>query len=202
VNHIRLNTPRPDISLIVEQASVARKRGVDIIIASLHMGNAYQAYPSNHIRATIHRICRDTGVDVVIGTHPHNPQPIEWYDHGGPSQKRSLIFYSLGDFVAYDIYSWAHLSLLAKLSIEKTGDQTKVVGFEILPAYVVGESNKNSVDKLTFKHMEWAYTNRHRYSARIARDIASTYDLYNQLLFTPQQRKEIIYQAKPKIELK
>jgi hypothetical protein len=194
VNHIRLNTPDPDFSLIVKQTAIARQRGADIVIVSLHMGNAYQAYPSTHIRANIHRICREAGVDVVVGGHPHNPQPVEWYEYSnGNSNKRSLIFYSLGDLVAYDIYSWAHLALLPKLSIEKVAGKAKVVGFEVLPAYLIGESVNNSITKLYFKHLESIQASDHRYSVRVQRDITSAYDLYTNLLFTPEQREQMIY---------
>lgn len=193
VNHIRLNSPYPDISLIIEQADIARKRGADIIVTSLHMGNAYQAYPSSHVRETIHRICRDADVDVIAGTHAHNPQGIEWYEHPGTAKKRTLIFYSLGDFVAYDIYSWTHLTLLAKLSVEKVSGSAKITGFEILPAFTIGES-EDPVGRLSFKHLDLVHANRHQYSRRIKRDIESCYDLYNNLLFTDQQRKEIVYQ--------
>lgn len=192
VNHIRLNIERPDISLVIEQAAIARSRGADIIVTSLHMGNAYQAYPSKHIRDTMHRVCREAGVDVIVGTHPHNPQPVEWYDHDKADRKRSLIFYSLGDFVAYDIYSWSHLVLLPKLSIEKIQGRAMVTGFEILPVYILATAGKDSVDTLSFKHLESIYTNRAQYSSRIERDLASTYDLYSNLLFTKTQRDQIM----------
>ena len=78
-NHILLNEPNPDISLIVYQAKLARARGADMVVASLHMGCAYQAYPSMHTVKNIHRICREADIDIVLGGHPHNLQPMEIY---------------------------------------------------------------------------------------------------------------------------
>jgi poly-gamma-glutamate synthesis protein (capsule biosynthesis protein) len=194
VNHIRLNSQHPDISLIAEQASIARTRGADVVITSLHMGNAYQAYPSEHIRENMYRICREAGVDVIVGGHPHNPQPIEWYNYMKDGlQKKTLIFYSLGDLVAYDIYSWAHLALLPKLSIEKSKGKAMVTGFELLPAYALGESGGKGINKISFNHLDAVYPNRYRYSPRIQRDISSTFDLYTTLLFTSKQREQIIF---------
>jgi poly-gamma-glutamate synthesis protein (capsule biosynthesis protein) len=193
-NHIRLNKPGVDISPIVRQSTIARDRGADILIASLHMGNAYQPYPSAHIQNTIHRICKQAQVDVIVGGHPHNPQPIEWfrYKDSNSIQRKSLIFYSLGDFVAYDIYSWAHLALLVKLKISKKGTDVYVSGFEILPAYLMAERRNREVTKLVFKHFEEVIPNV-EYTDAIRKDIESVNDLYHKRLFTNSQRDQVIF---------
>lgn len=126
-NHLNLNEENADISLIVHHADLARQRGADIIVAALHMGCAYQAYPSRHIVDNMHRICDKTGIDILIGGHPHNAQPMEIYTTSGPSPKQHLIVYSLGDFIAYDIYKWCHLPLILRLEITKGNVDGKVV---------------------------------------------------------------------------
>jgi hypothetical protein len=193
-NHMRLNQPEADISLIVDQASAARSRGADLIIASLHMGNAYQPYPGEHIRNNIHRICREAGIDVVIAGHPHNPQPVEWieFNDGSSAKRKSLVFYSPGDFVAYDIYAWAHLSLLIKLNVMKTAGRVYVSDFEILPAYLLAEFQRNKIAALTFRHFEAAFKERESYPRFIQRDLNTIDLLYRNLLFTAQQREKII----------
>lgn len=193
-NHIRLNSVNADIGLVVQQTKIARDRGADIVIVSLHMGNAYQAYPSQHVHDTIHRICIEGGVDVVAGSHPHNPQPAEWYkyiDHDGNS-KKSLIFYSLGDFVAYDIYSWAHLALLVKLDIQKIGSIAEVTGFKILPAYLLAEFAGINIQRLIFRHIERVHSDRYHARRHIQKDIESVYALYKNSLFTTKQREQIM----------
>jgi poly-gamma-glutamate synthesis protein (capsule biosynthesis protein) len=195
-NHVRLNKPHADISRIVKQAAIARERGADIVILSLHMGNAYQAYPSSHIIDTIHRICKEAMIEVVVTGHPHNPQPVEWFEY--PDQKsnrfkKSLIFYSLGDFVAYDIYSWAHLSLMVKLSINKSADGAFVSGFKILPAYMLAEFEGNTVSTLQFQHFETVYENQKKYNSFIQYDLQRVNLLYRDLLFTEEQRESVIH---------
>jgi len=117
-NHIPLNLPNPDISLLVTQATIARQRGADIVIAALHMGCAYQAYPSMHTLQNIHTICDATGIDIVIAGHPHHAQPMEIYQ-SAITGKQHFIIYSLGDFIAYDIFKWGHLPMMLKLQISK-----------------------------------------------------------------------------------
>jgi hypothetical protein len=146
-NHIFLNEPNPDISIIVQQASIARQRGADIIIASLHMGCAYQAYPSNHTLVNMHQICVETGIDILLGGHPHNPQPFEIFEH---NNKQHFIAYSLGDFIAYDIFKWCHLPLLLKLTISKGvlngKPYSQLTRIQVKPFYMyLSKSNKLSL---------------------------------------------------------
>jgi len=119
-NHLYLNEADTDISFIIHQAEVARRQGADLIVAALHMGCAYQAYPSTHTVHNMHRICEAAGVDVLLGGHPHNPQPMEMYTTTNVQTgktRQHFICYSQGDFVAYDIFKWCHLPLLLKLHI-------------------------------------------------------------------------------------
>lgn len=45
------------------------------------------------------KIFSDGGADLVIGTHPHVIQPVQWYT--GDDGHRMLVFYSLGNFINY-----------------------------------------------------------------------------------------------------
>lgn len=122
-NHLNLNEANPDISLIVEQAKLARQNGAEFLVAFLHMGCAYQPYPSKVTVDNMHQICKETGVDLVLGGHPHNAQPIEFFDITDPfsgQNKQTTIVYSQGDFVAYDIHKWCKLPLLLKFEELKT----------------------------------------------------------------------------------
>ena len=121
-NHLNLNEANPDISLIVAQAKLARQNGAEFLVAFLHMGCAYQPYPSQTIVNNMHQICRQTGIDLVLGGHPHNAQPIEFFDIKDPfsgQNKQTTIVYSQGDFVAYDIHKWCKLPLLLKFELSK-----------------------------------------------------------------------------------
>lgn len=126
VNYIELNNPASDISLLIELASETKAAGAEVLIAYLHMGNAYQCYPSEHIHKQVHRIFEMCCFDVIFISHPHNLQPGELVPftckYSG-QRKNGIVYYSLGDFVAYDIFNWSHLTGYAKLVLEKRGDQ-------------------------------------------------------------------------------
>ncbi|MFT4031216.1 MAG: CapA family protein [Siphonobacter sp.] len=142
VNYERLNKPEADLSKLIRQVKWVKELGADMVMLLLHAGNAYQAYPSAHTVEIYHRIFRECGIDVILGSHPHNPQPMEEITFNDPwsgETKRGFAIYSLADFVAYDIFVWDRLIPLLKLTIEKGQQQGKVktllTNVQVLPVY-------------------------------------------------------------------
>lgn len=142
VNYLRLNVPDINLSPIVEQAKTARQAGADIIITMLHVGNAYQAYPSAHTVENFHRIFEQTGSDVILGYHPHNAQPMEKYEFIDPfskEKKQGFAIYSTADFIAYDIFVWDRMIPLLKLTFQQSQHQkTTLSHVEVKPTYMWG----------------------------------------------------------------
>jgi len=66
------------------------KLEVDAVVLNAHAGVENIEFPIKEWSDRYKRLC-DIGVDVIIGHHPHVPQGYEMY-------KKSLIFYSLGNF--------------------------------------------------------------------------------------------------------
>ena len=150
-NHLNLNEANPDISLIVAQAKQARERGAEFLIAFLHMGCAYQPYPSKVIVDNMHQICKETGIDLVLGGHPHNAQPIEFLDLKDPFTglaKQSTIVYSQGDFIAYDIHKWCKLPLLLKFELSKIEDKVVLTDLQAKLFYNYAEITNGNVQAL------------------------------------------------------
>lgn len=138
-NHILLNDPAPDISRLVRQAASARASGADLVVALLHMGCAYQAYPGATIVDNARRVCDEAGVDILVAGHPHHAQPLECYD-SPRTGRQHVIAYSLGDFIAYDIFKWGQLPLLLRLEVAKgrtpEGPRTLVTDIRVRPAFM------------------------------------------------------------------
>lgn len=79
-------------------AAVSRaKQQADVVIVFFHWGTEEVYYPSDSAKRMAHTAC-DSGADLVVGTHPHSVQPLEYYDG-------KLIAYSLGNFVFDQMYS-------------------------------------------------------------------------------------------------
>jgi 2',3'-cyclic-nucleotide 2'-phosphodiesterase (5'-nucleotidase family) len=149
VNLLDLNVEGCNISKIKNEVIACKSAGADLIVCSLHCGNAYQAYPSPITIDLFQRIFNECGVDIIAGGHPHNPQPARYYDFIDPfsgESKKGFAIYSLGDFVAYDIFTWCHLSAYLKINIGKD-DSGKIV-FDVKINHQMMEYAKN---KLKFR---------------------------------------------------
>lgn len=81
---------RADISRVRNQA--------DYVIVSMHAGTEYVAEPNDN-QVDFARAAVDAGADLVLGHHPHVVQTAERYKDGH-------IFYSLGNFVFDQMWSW------------------------------------------------------------------------------------------------
>lgn len=67
----------------------------DFVIVCPHWGTEYQLEPSKEQEKWV-KLFADNGADLVIGTHPHVIEPVEWYEE---EDREMLVYYSLGNFV-------------------------------------------------------------------------------------------------------
>lgn len=148
VNYIRLNKEGTDISMIREQVRLARERGAEFVIASLHWGMEYESFPLQLGIDMGHRIM-ECGVDAIIGNHAHTIQPAERYRYTDPfsgEEKEGLILYALGDLMpclSYDMNSL--LGNLAKFRVSKGllngREVTRVSGLQMMPFFSYAQNN-------------------------------------------------------------
>jgi hypothetical protein len=117
-NLLALNRENCDLEPLLAECRALREAGAEVLVLSLHAGNAYQCFPQQHVINNFRRAMECSGANLIIGTHAHNPQPWEfrsWQNSKGETQE-GLILYSMGDFVAYDIFKWCHLPLTARIT--------------------------------------------------------------------------------------
>ena len=157
VNHLEVNQANIDLIPLKKDVFYAKTiQKADFVVLSLHYGNAYQAYPGAHIVANTQRIFEECGPDIILGGHAHNVQPMAAYPFNCPltqEAKQGFVIFSFGDFVAYDIFNWCHLSVYLKLKISKGIDfkdkKIKTILTEVkpVPVYACGVyENKNKRD--------------------------------------------------------
>lgn len=103
---------------------IARVRDkVDILFVAMHWGTEYRFTPTTK-QKEIAAFLADLGVDVIIGTHPHVVEPIEWIDD-------TLVFYSLGNSLSAQDQKMDYakmVGLMPSFTIKKTvkGDDKKI----------------------------------------------------------------------------
>ena len=98
---------------------------VDVLMVAMHWGVEYTHTPTNYER-DMAKFLAENGVDIIIGTHPHVIQPVEWIDN-------TLVFYSLGNFISAQYqnqgtcsYYKCMVGLMSSLDITKTVDNDKI----------------------------------------------------------------------------
>ena len=108
----------------------------DITIALLHWGSEYNDDISDTQKSIV-SLMKKQGVDVIIGTHPHTVQAIEYDQLAG-----TLVAYSLGDFFGDASRGGTNYSIILDLEITKDSSTgtTKVTNYSYTPIYTVSET--------------------------------------------------------------
>lgn len=107
----------------------------DIILVAMHWGDEYKSIP-NREQKRIASYLASLDVDIIIGTHPHVIEPIEWIDD-------TLVIYSLGNFIS---------------SQASVNDYARLIGLEV-NIDIIKTVTKNKTDiKLTNLNTELLYT--------------------------------------------
>ena len=96
---------------------------VDVLIVAMHWGIEYTHEPIK-VQKDMARFLADNGVDIVIGTHPHVIEPVEWIDD-------TIVFYSLGNFISSQTSESCtnykcNIGLMSSLEIVKTVEDDEI----------------------------------------------------------------------------
>lgn len=91
----------------------------DIVIVFPHWGTEYQSKPSTYQKKWAVEMT-EAGADLIIGTHPHVPQPVEWVT--SENGNRALCYYSLGNYVSTQKEGLCMLEEMAWVTFHVTED--------------------------------------------------------------------------------
>lgn len=131
------------------QADVARARTVaDAVVVYMHWGTEYTHEPDETQRAWAQELA-DAGVDLVVGSHAHVIQPMEWLEGAGG---KTLVVYGLGDvWSGYDSYPECVLSGMftcefVKLGADAAAEAGRGVSIENVVWHPLIEHMENGTD--------------------------------------------------------
>ena len=104
---------------VLEDISRARELA-DVVIVCPHWGAEYTTAPSSY-QKTFALQMAEAGADVIIGTHPHVVQPVEWIE--AENGNRTLCYYSLGNYLSTQKQAVCMLEALAWITFHVTEDE-------------------------------------------------------------------------------
>ncbi|MBR5616578.1 MAG: CapA family protein [Oscillospiraceae bacterium] len=108
----------------------------DLTIALLHWGSEYNEAISKS-QEDIAKLMIGEGVDVIIGSHPHLVQQIDFDEANG-----TIVAYSLGDFFGDGERGGTNYAIILDIEVTKdyeTGT-TKVTDYSYVPIYTLAEN--------------------------------------------------------------
>ena len=108
----------------------------DLTIALLHWGSEYNDTVYDTQESIVY-LLQKGGVDVIIGSHPHRVQHVEYDELTG-----NLVAYSLGDFFGDGKKDGTFYSVLLDLQITKDYETgvTRVTDWSYVPIYTLSET--------------------------------------------------------------
>lgn len=138
-----------DKDLITEDVKKAEDMS-DFIIVSAHWGDEHSLSP-NEMQKDYAQLFADLEVDLVVGTHSHTIQPIEWVK--GENGNETLVIYSLGNFLASTTSDINLLGGSLNLDFIQENDEYSIgnVVFEPLVIHYETEIENNIDSRTDFK---------------------------------------------------
>lgn len=118
-NELDLTALNPEVIEDIQKA----KEMADIVVVCPHWGTEYATQPSSYQKKFAMQMT-EAGADVIIGAHPHAPEPVELIqaDNGN----KCLCYYSLGNYVSTGQQGQSMLEGLAWVSFHVTEDNVYV----------------------------------------------------------------------------
>ncbi len=95
----------------------------DIVIVFPHWGTEYQSKPSSYQKKFAEEMTQ-AGADLIIGTHPHVPQPVE--EIVSENANTALCYYSLGNYVSTQKQTLSMLEGMAWVTFHVTEDSVSI----------------------------------------------------------------------------
>ena len=131
---------------ILNQINLAKEKNPDIICVAMHWGIEYQT-KQNATQKDLADFLFDNGADIILGNHPHVPQPMEkrTIKLADGTKKDGFVIYSLGNFMSNQNKQYTQDSAIVNLTVTKHGDTNKISidKATYTPIYMYKDSSKS-----------------------------------------------------------
>lgn len=140
VPYLREDAVRKDVAAVKDKC--------DFIMVSTHWGTE-GVEALDFTQKKFAKLFNDLGVDVVLGTHAHRIQKVEWMTN--PEGKKTLVYYGTGNFVHHMIPPINFLEGMATWTFVKDGDKKYIENPKFIPLVFHIERNQYGYDGSVYK---------------------------------------------------
>ncbi len=159
-----------DTLLMCYDIHQSEKEALDKLIVMIHWGTEYKLHPSKE-QEKIAKFLFENGVDIIIGSHPHVLQKMEYW-HKSDENKEQLIVYSLGNFVSNQRTAPRDGGAMIQFTLSKEKGETTISQkgyyltwvhkpsindkktFEILPCSIYEQNNFDGMNTSSIEKMK------------------------------------------------
>ena len=167
-------------------ARIGRAREeADFVVVFPHWGCEYLYEPIDSQRRWA-SFFAEAGADLIIGTHPHVVQPVEWIERADGG--RTLCYYSLGNFISCQVGAGTMLGALADVTLERAGGGVRIASHDIVPLVTLTDASygrfttyplADYTDEMAAENKIFAVVEKHR---GIHVDVAYLRTLFDDIL--------------------
>ncbi len=149
----------------------------DLLIVSMHWGTEYRSVPTEEQKRQALYLS-NLGVDIIIGTHPHVVEPIDYVNN-------TLVIYSLGNFISAQSTNSDYntmVELMSSVDVIKTVKNGKSsiklenLNNELLYNYYKKSSKWYDFKVIPFSQMNFSFNNDYQRLYTKYSDIVRMYD--------------------------
>lgn len=150
LNVINTSNVEDAFQTIKKEIDLMKSEGVEFIIIGLHWGKEYEQNPTSY-QKTLAQMLANEGVDLILGSHPHVVQPIEFVKSQCDTNKETLVVYSMGNIISNQReeemgFKESENGIIPIINIEKN-EQNEVLIKEVkyIPTWVNKDVSNNKV---------------------------------------------------------
>lgn len=143
-NGIRIPDAYPDMVHLMENEDKVRQdidkaaAESDLVIVFAHWGTEYADQPDD-LQKRWTQIFLESGVDVVVGTHPHVLQPYEMQQDD--SGHKMLVYYSIGNYVSAQHEKACVKGGAAQFTVSLTADGYEITEYVLAPLTILRQED-------------------------------------------------------------
>ena len=154
-NGIPIPSDKPYVVSMLKEDKVRRditeaRKNADVVIAFPHWGTE-NSHSVDEQQKKYVKIFSELGVDIVIGTHPHVLQEVEWVENE-KTGKKMLVYYSIGNFISHQTNLNQMCGGMAEITVERKAGEIQITNAKLAPTIDyyrrAGNKYKFSVYKL------------------------------------------------------
>lgn len=123
----------------------------DVIIVYLHFGVEYQKEPNVYQKDIVERVI-SYGADIILGSHPHVMQPIQYFKTNSSRLDTGFVAFSMGNFISNQRWRYSDAGIIVNFKISKntlTGEK-KLKELSFLPTWVFKGSTEKGKEYIIF----------------------------------------------------